>query len=99
MHNEAKTKNIFLIIEVFYHWGVALGKNSRPIYRIPYNCDPVNLLHLSFDCREDFVYEKGVKNGPAILYGVSGATRKGQLRNGKWHGEATYTAQVQEQTE
>jgi hypothetical protein len=44
--------------------------------------------------REDFVYEKGVKNGPAMLYGVSGATRKGQLRNGKWHGEATYTAQV-----
>ena len=44
--------------------------------------------------REEFVYDKGVKNGPAVLYGVSGATRKGQLRQGKWHGEAKYTAQV-----
>ena len=44
--------------------------------------------------REEFVYDKGVKNGPALLYGVSGATRKGQLKHGKWHGEAKYTAQV-----
>ena len=44
--------------------------------------------------REEFVYDKGVKNGPAVLYGVSGATRKGQLKQGKWHGEAKYTAQV-----
>jgi hypothetical protein len=44
------------------------------------------------------VYERGVKNGPAILYGVSGATRKGQLRGGKWHGEAIYTAQVHTET-
>jgi len=29
-----------------------------------------------------------------VLYGVSGATRKGQLKQGKWHGEAKYTAQV-----
>ena len=54
---------------------------------------------------------QGVKNGPAMLHGASGATRKGeslgkwrnlflnqisgQLRGGKWHGEATYTTQVQ----
>ena len=70
---------------------------------------------------------QGVKNGPAMLHGASGATRKGkktlpyeknhqfwknighlfknsllksesfaagQLRGGKWHGEATYTTQV-----
>jgi len=43
--------------------------------------------------KEEFVYEKGVKNGPAMLHGASGATRKGQLRGGKWHGEATYTTQ------
>ena len=28
-----------------------------------------------------------------MLFGASGATRKGQLKNGKWHGEATYTTQ------
>ena len=26
--------------------------------------------------REEFIYEKGVKNGPAMLYGASGATRE-----------------------
>ena len=29
-----------------------------------------------------------------MLYGASGATRKGTLKGGKWHGEATYTTQV-----
>ena len=40
------------------------------------------------------MYERGVKTGAATLVGVSGAQRVGQLKNGKWHGEATYTAQV-----
>ena len=35
-----------------------------------------------------------MKNGAAMLYGASGATRKGTLKGGKWHGEATYTTQV-----
>ena len=32
-----------------------------------------------------------------MLYGASGATRKGTLKGGKWHGEATYTTQVSDQ--
>ncbi len=61
---------------------------------LQFKCTAAGIELFLFLHREDFVYEKGVKNGPAILYGVSGATRKGQLRGGKWHGEATYTAQV-----
>ena len=38
-----------------------------------------------------------MKIGPAMLYGASGATRKGTLKGGKWHGEATYTTQVSDQ--
>ena len=38
-----------------------------------------------------------MKIGPAMLYGASGATRKGTLKGGKWHGEATYTTQVNDQ--
>ena len=63
--------------------------NSRKCSSILYRAV---LIHLYF--REEFNYDKGVKNGPALLTGLSGATRKGQLRNGKWHGEATYSAQV-----
>ena len=40
------------------------------------------------------IFLQGVKIGPAMLYGASGATRKGTLKGGKWHGEATYTTQV-----
>ena len=53
----------------------------------------VNIPFL-FLFREEFVYDHGVKTGPATLVGASGAKRVGQLKNGKWHGEATYTAQV-----
>ena len=48
-----------------------------------------------FSCfREEFTYDNGSKTGPAVLKGVSGAVRKGQKKNGQWHGTATYTTQV-----
>jgi len=53
----------------------------------------VSVYHWKAGHKEEFIYEKGVKNGPATLFGASGATRKGQLKGGKWHGEATYTTQ------
>ena len=49
-----------------------------------------NIVHYNF--REDFQYEKGAKTGPAVLKGASGATRKGNKRNGEWHGSATFTS-------
>jgi hypothetical protein len=44
--------------------------------------------------REEFTYDNGTKTGPAVLKGISGAVRKGQKKNGQWHGTATYTTQV-----
>ena len=44
--------------------------------------------------REEFTYDNGSKTGPAVLKGVAGAVRKGQKKNGQWHGTATYTTQV-----
>ena len=42
--------------------------------------------------REDFQFDQGVKTGPSVLKGVSGAIRKGNKKNGEWHGSATYTS-------
>ena len=44
------------------------------------------------DFREDFNFDKGVKSGPSVLKGASGALRKGNKKNGEWHGSATYTS-------
>ena len=49
---------------------------------------PVILLNF----REDFNFDKGVKSGPSVLKGASGALRKGNKKNGEWHGAATYTS-------
>lgn len=55
-----------------------------------------------FDCascfsfffrREEFRYDQGSKSGASLLTGASGATRKGQRKNGEWHGRTTFTAQ------
>jgi len=41
--------------------------------------------------KEDFTYDKaGAKTGPATLVGASGATRKGNKKDGQWHGATTF---------
>ena len=50
-------------------------------------------------CREDFNFDKGVKTGPSVLKGASGAIRKGNKKNGEWHGSATYTSSDGEVTQ
>ncbi len=47
---------------------------------------------ISLSCSEKFRFERGSANGPALLTGVSGATRKGTRRNGLWHGKAVFTS-------
>lgn len=44
--------------------------------------------------KEEFRYDdRGKKNGPAVLVGASGATRKGQRKDGQWNGKAVFTSQ------
>ena len=43
--------------------------------------------------QEEFRYDRGRKTGPAVLVGASGATRKGQRKDGQWNGKAVFTSQ------
>ena len=43
--------------------------------------------------QEEFRYDRGRKSGPAVLVGASGATRKGQRKDGQWNRKAVFTSQ------